>query len=458
METALTQGEKSVQQATKGRTASTNYLLYVLYFWMLLVNIPNVQVVYAPYGQFFVREIVTLLVILLVGWRMLRHGVKSPALFVLFCLIAANTVIIALASQPLDLSIRVKLMVRILILASSVIVIPNLVRYPTDVRKVFLFTMFMNAVIALTAPMQDITGVIPELYPYPNWPVTNSRGFLMRYVSLLGDPNVGGMIGGLLPITLLAISRKHYRFWSIAIIAWSVLLVVYSQSLTGTLFFVLSTLSIWLFRKSLLSTYVVLMSLVLMLFLSVLWSSPGVVNTAWEQITGVIRLYTSERFSYPLERPGILPSPNLMMADLDFRFFAYLDRNDSLEKVLFGSTYSLVTPSAEYNPFGITPHNSYKEMYLAGGLLQLGLYLLMFGMTFGKGLMLVINKRSYAGLRGTATGAFLIFSILLLGLGTFPVYHYSGVGQILWMSVSVVNIVYDRLRSIDHRPDRISLN
>ena len=61
-----------------------------------------------------------------------------------------------------------------------------------------------------------------------------------------------------------------------------------------------------------------------------------------------------------------------------WRLLEHLDINNTVGQVFFGSTYNVVTPAGYLNPNAIKSHNGYKEIYLAGGLTGLILYLILF--------------------------------------------------------------------------------
>ena len=165
----------------------------------------------------------------------------------------------------------------------------------------------------------------------------------------------------------------------------------------------------------------------------------------WNQAKDVFQLYTDKSQYTDLRTPGVLPHTSLIWINLDFRMFSYLGVNDTVAKVLFGSTYDVVTTGRNYNPNAILAHNSYKEMYLAGGLVHLSLFLILFGITARKSYYLIKHRRLlYDSLSGTTLCACLVYFVLLFIMFVFPLYHYPGIGQIFWISLIIINVVYAR--------------
>lgn len=427
-----------------------NRLLYVLLVWMLLVNVPMAQLIFPAIEKFYLREMASACILCLMAFLAITHKLKKNSLFVMFMVIFADMFLVALASASLDLSARLKMLVSMTILMSSIIVIPSFIKSDCDIRNLFLFTLFANGFLALTGPLQQVIGVIPEFYPYPNWHLVNARGGVPRYISVLGDPNVGGMVGALLPFSLL-VSYKKNNLWRLVVLGCSGFIVAFAQSLTGIALFLLSLSIITVFEKSFFKLYTILAILTIISFLFM----PDIIFYQAEKLTSVFQLYNTNRTSSSLEAPGVLPHINLMFIDLDFRLFSYLDVNDTISKILFGSTYDVVALGA-YNPNAIKSHNSYKEMYLAGGLTQLGLFAILFGTIAVKAYRVIIHRRLLSSvLIGPAISASLIYFALLFVMFVFPVYYYPGVGQIFWVSVSVINLVYDLyLRNYLNRPLR----
>jgi hypothetical protein len=418
------------------RAISQRILFFILSCWMVLINVPNLQLLIPIYNSLYLREVFTLILVMLA----IRLGIRRSKvnLFVFLILLDTFITVFRTPSLSLNVALGAKLFIRLMVLFSTLIIIPPFIRRETDVRTVFLFVMVSNAILALSGPLQLIVGIIPELYSFEDWAVWAGRGGFPRYASILGDPNVGGMIGGLLPLCLFALPNNK-RFTPLVILPLSVLIVGFAQSYTGIILLLIS------FALLILSGTPGWKSILLLLFvMSILVISTPVMS---EQITATIKNLGSGYVNplVQLEAPGVLPHSNRALIDLDFRLFAYVDKNDTVGKILFGSTYDTATPGKNYNPTAIYAHNTYKEMYLAGGLVQLGLYILLFGMTTRRAYTLTRRKMILPGsLRGTVISASVVFFLLLIVMFTFPVYHYSGVGLIFWTVVAIINVVYDR--------------
>lgn len=404
---------------------------YILLGWMLLVDIPNMQLLLPFYSTFYLRELATLLVIIFTIIR----GIRKSKTIIIYYFIVISTFVTVFRTPSLNLVIGIKLFVRLMILSSSIIIIPSFIYNENHVKAVFLFTIILNTVLALTAPLQHFTGIIPELYAFDEWALWAGRSGFPRYVSILGDPNIGGMIGGLLPLCLLLYPRKKFLI-KLAIWVCALTLIGFAQSMTGIILFVASLLIIGLYKEYS-PIYIVILGFIVSITAILL-------PNLSKQVIATIDAYFSEDIDVSFEAPGVLPHTNRFLIDLDFRLFAYLDMNDTAAKIIFGSTYDAATPGKNYTS-GIYAHNSYKEMYIAGGLVQLIAYFLLFVMTARRAYWLVkCRKLLPNSLYGTVISASFMFYILLVVMFFFPVYHYSGVGQVFWVSLTLLNVIYER--------------
>ena len=413
--------------------------MLVLFLWMFLVNTPSLQLLFPLYSTLYLRELATvLLLIFFVLGR--RSQVFNTKIFVIFFAISLFTFVTVARSQSFSLAIQFKMLLRFLLYPLCIIVVPKFIRKDADVRTVFMVVLIINVVLALTAPLQDIIGVIPQLYAYEDLAFSTGRGGFARYHSMLGDPNVGGMIGGLFPLILLIEwpDGKHRRFfWQMIVWGISFLLVAYSQSMTAIFLLLFSILIIGFHNSK--PRYRKPLFLLLLLILAFI-----AIPDSWGRISGVFDTFSSFR-GHLVAAPGIIPHSNWFLTNLDYRLFAFLDVNDTLQKILFGSTFDVAGFGGDYNPRAIMAHNAYKEFYIVGGLVLLWIFMILFGFTAWRGYRLMRHRTLLPdSLQGVAKAVTLIVWLLLAVMFTFPIYFYPGIGLLFWVSVSLVHVIYDR--------------
>lgn len=415
--------------------------MVILYAWIIIISLAGLQNYIPFYASLHVRELATLTLLLVTVFK--SHSRRYAFLWMLAFLIIFCIFITVFRSNIYEQSASIKLFVRLIMFFSLIIIIPIYIKTERTARNFFMFILVWNSILALSAPLQEISGQILWLSP-DNWEWTHGRAGYARFLSILGDPNVGGMIGGLLPLSLLSLrnhifkSRLQQFSLEIFVLSVSFLLVSYALSLTGLFIFLCSILITWWFSKGHRLKELVQISLIMLIVILL-------VPDLSRRFVG-----TFQRFLKPSPQsmlgPSLLPRTNALMANLDFRLFGYLDVNDTAGKVLFGSTYNIVVPSSYFNSHAILAHNGYKEMYLAGGLLQLGLYLTLFTVTGVKGYRLVRYRKALSRvLVGPALGSVFAFFILLGMMTTFPIYHYNGIGIVFWSVAGLIHVISDRL-------------
>lgn len=426
-----------------------NLHIVVIAVGLLLVNVPSVQIMPELLEQLYFRKFFTILVImygLLFGKKCANRDHVYVAIVLL---IVIDTFFLSMLSDTLDVAVRFNMFLRLVMPFVLILIVPKYIYKETDLNKVFMFVIFSNLILVLTGPLQAMTGEISKLYPYENWSLDNARGGLRRFGSILGDPNVGGIIGGLSPIFVSAISKKSWKTKSIIFFLGLIILLM-AQSFTGFLCFLYSSF-VSVKKKKLF----IIVSLVFLINFVIVQPNSHYSEFLNSKVFAAIQKYTEvnndELASDPLiDAPGILPHNNRMLKDLDFRFFAYLDINNTFSKILFGTAYNKVTIGKQYNPNGKLCHNSYKEMYLAGGLTQLFLYLTMFLITARKAFFLKFNKNEKSdSMIILAMCASKIYVVMLLMMFVFPIYTCPGVGQIFWISICTINTIHDRFQKPD---------
>jgi len=429
-----------------------NLHIVLIVVWLLLINIPSLQVLFPFYKQLYLREILTVLVFIY-GFSLGKKGaIRDPVYIAILLLIIIDTFLLSMFSGTLDVAFRFKLFLKSVVPIALMLVVPKYIYRESDLNKIYLFVIFSNLLLALTGPLQAVTGEFTKLYLFETGSLANARGGMRRFNSILGDPNIGGIIGGLSPIIISTISRKLWKT-KIMMFFTGLIVLLMAQSFTGFISYIFS-LFVTVKRKK---TFIIVLCAFLIFSVAITQTSSEYSEFVHGKVFAAIQLYTRannfERESDSLiDAPGILPHSNRMLKDLDFRLFAYLNTNDTFEKILFGTAYNKVFTGTDHNPSGIKCHNGYKEMYLTGGLIQLFLYLTLFVITAIKAKKIKANIRHLPeSTKRIAMCAIKTYVILLFIMLTFPIYTYPGVGQIFWVSICVINIIHDRFQN--NRPE-----
>jgi len=429
------------------KTQQNPWLIF-LYIWIVIMGLVGLQRVTTIYQALMLREVFT--VLLLIGLVFNIRSRKQLNLFIFIGILVSYISITVARSTFYNTPEMIHLLVRIIQYMILIIAIPVFIRSWQDVRSLFLFIMFFSVLVSLTAPLQEITGPLPWFEA--NWEWEHGRAGFARFLSFFGDPNIAGMIGGILPLSLFAIKKKFDRqrtkliLREATIFLISILLVAYSLSLTGILLFVFSSTIIFFsiikkdmkfpfyFKKKHLISMI--LRLCFFVFFVIIIFSYGLDN----RIEGTI-----SRFFKPSESSRIQYGETHLIGDLSWRLFEYLNINDTIPKLFFGSTYDIVTPAGYINPYAIKAHNGYKEIYIAGGLLGFGLYMILFINTGSKAIRILHKKRRIIfRLEGIAYSSSWIYLLLLIAMFGFPVYHYNGVGIIFWGSAGLIHIIYNK--------------
>jgi len=430
-----------------------NLHIVLIIAWLLLINLSALTILFPFYKQLYLREILTVLIFIVGLLFGQKSTIRDPVYIAVLLLIVIDTFALSMFSETLDVAFRFKLFLKLIVPLVLLLLVPKYIYKESDLNKIFLFVIFSNLLLTLTGPLQAVTGEIAQLYPSEGWSLTNARGGVRRFCSILGDPNIGGIIGGLSPIFISTISRK---FWKTKIMLFFIGLIVLfmAQSFTGFISYMLS-LFVTVKRKK---TFIIVLCVFLIFSVIIIQTSSEYSEFVdGSKVFAAIKLYTrannyeDESDSF-IDAPGILPHSNRMLKDLDFRLFSYLNTNDTFEKILFGTAYNKVFAGTDYNPSGIKPHNGYKELYLTGGVIRLFLYLTLFVITAIKAKRIKSNRKYLPDkTNNISMCAIKTYAILLLIMLTFPIGTYPGVGQIFWVSICVINIVYDRFQK--NRPE-----
>ncbi len=444
-----------------GQHTGVNWPLVFLFGWVVIQSTPFVQTIFPLYGTLRLREITAVALVLLAILQGRSRGDKK--VWGLAYAVFLYVFITVARSDAYDLTTQLRLFTRLIIMFSFVPVIVAFIRTETDARQVFMFILLWCGLLALSGPLQEITGPIGWVNEDVDWALLHGRSGFARYLSVFGDPNVGAMCGGLLPLVTLTLSdgnRKPGLAWFVLtgiINVWAIALVAYSVSQAGLFLLASSLLSSWWIDRE--HRWWQVLQIGVIVIMSLL-----VIPDMGDRILGILENAGAEAPNWYLSGPGWLSQSTKLLRDLDFRLFAYLDMNDTISKILLGSGYNVVVPSSYYNPLGVLAHNGYKEIYLNGGLLGLALYGLLFVLTSIRAIRIVRSASSLLASQRWMWAVVVACFQLLIVMFTFPIYHYTGIGIIFWGCVGLIHAIYARFemtsdasRVADARKNRVPI-
>jgi hypothetical protein len=431
-------------QPSATRKAILNPLMFLLFGWIIIVTTPNISPIFPLYSMLHLHEVSTLVLLLVAGIHLIKNNYRNYVPLFLLCYVIAIYVLITVSrSYYYDLPTQLKLFIRLIMYFLLLPVIPIFIKTKRDAQALLFFVFFWCGILALTSFLQEITGPIAWFYNVENWEWLHGRQGYARYLSIFGDPNIGGICGGLLPLCMLILNDKKRRNWhkrlfiEIILLAWASIVVVYSGSQAALIVFLLSIIAVLWFDKKYRLEKLILICLGILVYSSIMpiisLRVQSLVNYAFSEgstsiVSGI--------------GPGWIPHNNQFMTDLDYRLFSNIDINNTVGKILFGSTYNVVVPSAYYNPEAILAHNAYKEIYISSGLVGLGLYLALWGITGVKAIQLLRNTNKFNELEGVVIISVIAYGILLAVMFTFPVYHYNGTGAIFWVVAGLIHVFH----------------
>jgi len=414
-----------------------------LYIWVLVFSMAALQDIIPFYQSLRLRELTTL--VLLVGFLTSRSSTRQAGLRFSYALFVCYVFITAARSISYDIVDAGYLSFHVVQYSLLLLAVPTFARDWKQARAFLAFVLLVCVIGALIAPLQEVLGFFSWLDP--EWALQHGRAGFARYQSLFGDPNIAGMIGGLLPFFLFTLdasrgrSKMKYILTEVAVWSMSVLLLAYSLSFTGILLFTASiVIRISMQGRKLLSV------LEICLIAALMWIVfPAEIQL---RIVGTIR-----RFFQPAALAAYSSTTTHLESDVAWRLLEYWDLNDTAIKVLFGSTYDVVTPARYFHPSAILAHSGYKEMYLAGGLLGLGFFLVLLLPVAWKALRFIFSSKSLTEpLRGISLTASWMYLLLLGVMLGFPLYHYNGIGILFWCVAGVIHVLYDTAVAIRKNP------
>lgn len=327
------------------------------------------------------------------------------------------------------------------------------VRDERDVKRMVNLWVFVVMLGAATAVYQFMGGDLPifdDSY-YAGKEHNEAIGMYVRFQTLLGESNVGGMAA---PIVLLSlIYLVESKLWiAVAYIA-AVILLVLSMSkagIAGVMFVLFLVAAAHLKRRCCVSDFIWRKALVLLVTTVVaLVAIFAVVPDAAD----MTRLY-SEGTAARMTGSKEFESGTMSLGE-DLAYRLYGIQADGLRlvmrqsdlypiNVLIGSTYGVVGSAAmEVRGDADTfhPHNSIAEVYFAGGLAMLFTFLALLFVVARKLYRLSLDDRTF-------TCLFIAFLLMLAILPTYPVIYEPIMGSLFWVTIGISgNAVFGANRS-----------
>jgi hypothetical protein len=302
-----------------------------------------------------------------------------------------------------------------------------------NMRQVKIFLIAWSIVVtigAFTALYQFLGGDL-------SWLVQEflaTRGGLIRFNTILGEANVGGMAACILWIVAMVLIAN----WPLRIIFCisSIVLLILSVSKAALGGFILSSTLLLIDRPKplLLKTALermVIVGMMLLIFVSLLlkYESTLQERLGLYAVTALKSFSSSNEDSY-----GVVAdlSDRLMGRTMQGIELAKHESDIYLLNVLSGSSFGIAGSVAEEmrGMNAILPHNSLAEIYFVGGLFQLGIFLTIIFMTC----RVLTRRRKFDKIHQTLFIGYLM-SIALLP--TYPIIYEPIMGTFFWLTVGV---------------------
>ena len=268
----------------------------------------------------------------------------------------------------------------------------------------------------------------------------SDRGDVIRHMTLLGEPNVGGMSSPL--VLLLAMFVVERPLWRFVWILVSVVLLLISVSKAAIVGFVLAVLMmVWLPRRRRSAVRVgrawAAGTATLVAFATLLWGltivSPEFVST--------IKVYAGTGWQAVLGDRETSPS---IITDLNDRLFvmfrsglelAQRERSNYALDVVIGSSYGIAGSAAQEvrgEDAVITPHNGFAETYFVGGVALVVVFVALI-------VVVAIRLRGLSRQRDMYVGVFAGFVLSTLFMVSYPVMYAIVPGAFFWVCVGVAS-------------------
>ena len=113
-----------------------NLHIVLIVVWLLLINIPSLQVLFPFYKQLYLREILTVLVFIY-GFSLGKKGaIRDPVYIAILLLIIIDTFLLSMFSGTLDVAFRFKLFLKSVVPIALMLVVPKYIYRESDLNKI----------------------------------------------------------------------------------------------------------------------------------------------------------------------------------------------------------------------------------------------------------------------------------------------------------------------------------
>jgi hypothetical protein len=308
----------------------------------------------------------------------------------------------------------------------------------TSVKQVKFFIYVWLVIVLLgaaTAIYQLIGGELP-------WLVQDYiaiRGDLVRFKTILGEPNVGGMASVF--VYVFALLSIRYIWLKLLFLNIAFLLLILSISKAAITTFVLATVIIVSFKlrhgfqikkkKKYYFSFIFLIVLLIFILLknTELIQSFGRYGTT--VIVAFLGIGDNEGTDY-----GVIADllDRILGKTIEGVRLAMEQSNFYLLDFLVGSSYG-IAGTAAYNIRGdaaMLPHNGFLEIYLVGGIFMLIIFILILFITTKNLWIFFVKNYNFLFL-----SLFICFLLAIFLLPTYPIIYEPVIGALFWLIVGV---------------------
>jgi O-antigen ligase len=271
-----------------------------------------------------------------------------------------------------------------------------------------------------------------------------TRGEAMRFMTLLGEPNVGGMAAPIVLLVSVYVVQNPLLKIIIALVA--VVLLALSVSKAGLVGFGIAIiliiflqhrlsnrlLGIKLLQTTLFAVPISVMAIVFAIVLS--FSNPSLVDKVQVYAQTAVTAFVGGG-----DPDHVSPS---FVDDLSNRLFkmtsegieqAKTESSFYILNVIYGSSFGIAGTAAEEirgSELVIKPHNGFAETYFVGGVLMLFLFMLILYFAFRR--LWWLSKKNY--LFGALLASFVLCTAFTV---SYPVMSNIFVGSLFWLTIGI---------------------
>jgi len=259
------------------------------------------------------------------------------------------------------------------------------------------------------------------------------RGSLVRFHTILGEPNIGGMAA----VIVYIYSILHVSIWPLKFILLltSIILLYLSLSKAALGGFILATiLLVFCYSKFLFNTkrkinpqlrkillYIVMVIIVLVIMANIGIDFKKYISTSFLAFHG-----TDENpgaYEDIIYRSIIKPYSGVKLALKESDFYVL--------NFLMGSSFGIAGSAARTirGELAILPHNSFLEIYLVGGMIMILIFITILYLTYKK--LNIKSKNIFY------QPILLSFFIIVLLMFTYPIIYEPVIGSFFWLIVGI---------------------